>query len=559
MQVQSAPLGSVTIGPLSWRDGTLRSIRRAESLVRQTWTGRPAARGQPRSAGVPRNNIERTAGDQRPEEGCGGRRDSLWKNKNRRPQTTGATRMFVVPFPPTSQRYQCAAASVAMAADYMRRVREVEGRLRRQAVKVTEEGTKLQRERVHLEGALRSIRTNLTINRRSSEGRSRRPPTTETGRDGADDLLLWEKRELTNLKRDLQEALRETLSQLQALGESSEKLLDCISERARVLDLLPPSSSAGAHSTKDHNTDPIGPFTPECQQVLESSSRTINRSQLLRDKVRQLLASIISRQNSAHCTVNDGLIKKIAENVGLQQNLAVICAAARQAMFRKQREINCIYQSHGTAQGPENSQDLLSREKLNRPLVQVYQRHPGTQLPEAARLIQGSAVLRRCLKSSEGDLEMLQHTRRRLLHDLHGKRAAAQVDAAVVHMRRQQVDHRAVPSFLQQGAFPLFCYTCVFPTISPLDCIKFPIKCPPGQLCLSSRAVGQKGDFRVVLYEKSCVLPVLCGVTGEKYTMGLNFTFTNECCNTHLCNGAAALTSPWTATLLTLFAVRSAW
>lgn len=167
---------------------------------------------------------------------------------------------------------------------------------------------------------------------------------------------------------------------------------------------------------------------------------------------------------------------------------------------------------------------------------------------------------------------------------------------------------------------PLFCYTCVFPAISPLDCIRFPLRCPPGQVCLSSRAVGEKGegaschwkqnsnesklrkrtekdvslpssrwvgvvdffsfsfceslpnwcfhwtllwlsgDFRVVLYEKSCILPSLCGVTGEKYTMGLNFTFTNECCNTHLCNRAATpTTSYWTAALLTLLISYSVW
>lgn len=40
----------------------------------------------------------------------------------------------------------------------------------------------------------------------------------------------------------------------------------------------------------------------------------------------------------------------------------------------------------------------------------------------------------------------------------------------------------------------LFCYTCVFPPVSPLDCIRFPQKCPVGQVCLSSRAVGEKGE-----------------------------------------------------------------
>lgn len=86
----------------------------------------------------------------------------------------------VAPFPPTSLREQCAGASVAVAVDYMRGVREVEARLRRQAGRVTEEATKLQRDRGHLERMLRGLGANLSINRRSSEGRSRRPPTAET-------------------------------------------------------------------------------------------------------------------------------------------------------------------------------------------------------------------------------------------------------------------------------------------------------------------------------------------------------------------------------------------
>lgn len=65
---------------------------------------------------------------------------------------------------------------------------------------------------------------------------------------------------------------------------------------------------------------------------------------------------------------------------------------------------------------------------------------------------QGSAALRRCLTSTERELVKLQRTCLQLLDDQQGKSAAAQVDAAVTRMRRQQVDKRAMPSFLQQGA-----------------------------------------------------------------------------------------------------------
>ncbi|XP_054620209.1 protein Bouncer-like [Dunckerocampus dactyliophorus] len=85
----------------------------------------------------------------------------------------------------------------------------------------------------------------------------------------------------------------------------------------------------------------------------------------------------------------------------------------------------------------------------------------------------------------------------------------------------------------------LQCYTCLFPAISPLDCLKFPQQCPAGQRCLSSVAMGKRGALQVTMYEKSCAIPSQCGVSGQKYASGLYFNYTNVCCNTDLCNGAA--------------------
>uniref|UniRef100_A0AAR2LR25 UPAR/Ly6 domain-containing protein n=1 Tax=Pygocentrus nattereri TaxID=42514 RepID=A0AAR2LR25_PYGNA len=89
----------------------------------------------------------------------------------------------------------------------------------------------------------------------------------------------------------------------------------------------------------------------------------------------------------------------------------------------------------------------------------------------------------------------------------------------------------------------LTCYTCMFPAISPLDCLKFPQECPAGQRCLSSVATGVRGSISIVLHEKSCAVPSQCGLRGEKHAAGLNFTYQNDCCDTDLCNSAERLVS----------------
>jgi len=38
------------------------------------------------------------------------------------------------------------------------------------------------------------------------------------------------------------------------------------------------------------------------------------------------------------------------------------------------------------SQGPVSSSDITTREKLTRPVIRMYHRHPGNELPEASEL-----------------------------------------------------------------------------------------------------------------------------------------------------------------------------
>uniref|UniRef100_A0A8D0GYU4 UPAR/Ly6 domain-containing protein n=1 Tax=Sphenodon punctatus TaxID=8508 RepID=A0A8D0GYU4_SPHPU len=85
---------------------------------------------------------------------------------------------------------------------------------------------------------------------------------------------------------------------------------------------------------------------------------------------------------------------------------------------------------------------------------------------------------------------------------------------------------------------PLRCYTCLFPTISPLDCLSFVTPCGPGQSCMTSIMTGHRGALQLVIYEKSCGGPSLCWTHGIRWVLGANFTYSTSCCSTDLCNGA---------------------
>ncbi|KAM4696555.1 uncharacterized protein WCC33_015300 [Rhinophrynus dorsalis] len=92
---------------------------------------------------------------------------------------------------------------------------------------------------------------------------------------------------------------------------------------------------------------------------------------------------------------------------------------------------------------------------------------------------------------------------------------------------------------LIQSGDALKCYTCLFPSIAPMDCLKFPVTCPPSERCLTSTATGRRGNFQFVIHERGCSITSLCGTSGQRNTLGINVTFHNTCCDIDLCNSGS--------------------
>lgn len=88
--------------------------------------------------------------------------------------------------------------------------------------------------------------------------------------------------------------------------------------------------------------------------------------------------------------------------------------------------------------------DINTSEKLECPLVQVYQRHPGSDLTEAKQLIKAAYGLDQSIANTKRNIGLLKLARERLEDDVRDKKAAAVIDGKIVRMRRRCGDHRWV-------------------------------------------------------------------------------------------------------------------
>ncbi|BFZ05712.1 hypothetical protein BsWGS_08751 [Bradybaena similaris] len=350
--------------------------------------------------------------------------------------------------------------------NYVREVRVVASKLRESLIETNEEIKALVRGREALERTLEQTRKDLQLNKDSKLIRVTRP-ALEKEHDGVDDFLGAEHSHLINSKRSLEIQLKTTQQQLQCLDYIRQRTVTCLQERCRVLDLICHSLSAVLQPEKDVlslksnrsqlegrssmvdpgsmvfvKPDTLSPYTSEVHAVLREATDLRNQSANLRRDLRCTIDRIDRLKQAAHKTVNDGLTQKMAEAITFKQHINLGLGESRHALHRAQRWYDATNKAYGYTQGPVCHSDLTTREHLDRPVVTVFQRHTGTQLPEAQMVVKACDGLARSLAVTSKNIGLLKIARKKLTDDRRSKLAAIQVDNSVIHMRRRMADHR---------------------------------------------------------------------------------------------------------------------
>ncbi len=161
---------------------------------------------------------------------------------------------------------------------------------------------------------------------------------------------------------------------------------------------------------------PLSAFTPEIVDIIKEAGKRIDESKNLRSKSRALMKECFEKITNANKTVDSAFIKKLEENLLLsvretffffqlvplnniraslkmaffyfvfKKNLSVSSAENQLANNRAVRWHDLNEISYKYSLGPEKSTNLNLYEKLERPIIKTFQKHPGNQVPEAQEI-----------------------------------------------------------------------------------------------------------------------------------------------------------------------------
>jgi len=334
---------------------------------------------------------------------------------------------------------------------YMREVRHVVMNLRARLSESNEEIKSLSNSKRKLERCYEHTIKDIRLNKETQDLRKMKPKR-EMQKDKADYLLECEKKQLTSNKATLENKLFQTQEQLSQLDSARLDLNHVLDERNQVLDLISESVKPGTKVTRGQSSpmdsssnDMIINSGDACRVDLVMKTE-IRNSKLLRKENNAIIESCYVSAKESHDKVNYSLTQKVAETVALEQRLTTAECQNRAVSNKLYRHNELTKASKGYLIGAEAYDDVTTREKLTRPVVKIFHRHPGTELPEARRIDMATQLLDLKLNKNNQDIQTLRRAKTEIVMDKNDKRASSAIDCSLIRLRRQRSNHRWVMS-----------------------------------------------------------------------------------------------------------------
>ncbi|XP_071979925.1 tektin-like protein 1 isoform X2 [Engystomops pustulosus] len=393
-------MAEISVGSATWRDASYKTIRLAQDLRLRPFSCLPSTRNTPEKTRIEDENIQMKSGRR------------------------------YLPTPPPFNRDLIIDTCNAYACGYMRETRSSMSILRQALAETNHYIHRLQKQRSTLERSHANTRRDLLTNNETAQIRSTRP-MSERYPDKVDHLLQEEKKGLHNLKRYSENQLQEISRQLQVLYSHRQKLLEFCKEKGRVLDIISENARPRHHSQDQIGSKFLGPENTDCQAAIRSARSTCEKFRNIQppnwykpENRRELKES-----------VTQALGKKADESAHIWEDLTLTSGDVRNMTQRQQRIHDEMETGYHLQLGPVSSLDLSVRERLDRPLVRILQRHPGTQLPESTLISQGTVSLQKSLSKTRDGIGLLHDTQIKLKEDQENKLRGESIDRAAARLR----------------------------------------------------------------------------------------------------------------------------
>ncbi|CAF3359515.1 unnamed protein product [Rotaria sp. Silwood1] len=394
--------------------------------------------------------------------------------------------------------------SNAEALLYARQCRVVVAKLRLCWTDVNEEIKSLLKHKEYTEAAIEHIRKDLIINKESVN--MRKKPKREAELDGVDDILAAEKYHLTNIKKILELTCKNVVDQMQTLDEVrhrvtkigkerslvTELICQCLTSASRTFELTRmeklenaqhrrppmtaparPSSAFGFRTSRSaNNNSRIGlsnsnlnnisskpestlldenglplvghllAFTPDVIQVFQDAAKLIEESREIKKQTINQIRDAFNDAKAYSLTVNQSIAQKLADIITLAQHLTISLGENTLAQNRAYRWHDLTMSAQRSNAGPLSSSYLKTSERLDRPVIRTFQRHPGNQVPEAQMNSKATRSLQQSADETNKQIKTLKIVGQRLQANLIDKELALDIDSYLLRRRRERSDHK---------------------------------------------------------------------------------------------------------------------